>query len=175
MASLRYAKVLTLVFVAASATACGDPVRDDVIDSLGGEKPGVGPGPTHRPGQPCLVCHGPGGPQGPTFIVAGTVFRSPHSCSPLSGAIVRIVDANDRTFAFRTNRAGNFYVGEGSSSPAFPFWVTVESGGQKSEMKSRVLREGSCAGCHWDPPSNETMGHVYFADENVALPFAECR
>lgn len=53
-------------FVVILAAAC-DPVRSDAVAALGGEAPGVPHGPTHRPGQPCLLGHS-------NFAVAGTVF-----------------------------------------------------------------------------------------------------
>ena len=46
------------VALAALATTCTlDPVQSEAVADLGGEAPGVAPGPLHRPGQPCLVCH----------------------------------------------------------------------------------------------------------------------
>src|ERR1700683_3328645 len=44
------------MLVGALMVGC-NPVLDDAIADLGPEKPGVHPGPLHRPGQPCLLCH----------------------------------------------------------------------------------------------------------------------
>ena len=51
-----------------------DPVHDEQVAALGPEPAGESPGPLHRPGQPCLVCHGGLGPAHQSFSVAGTVF-----------------------------------------------------------------------------------------------------
>ena len=50
------------VCLLATSTSCTDPLRDREIEALGDEAPGVSPGPEHRPGQPCVLCHSDGGP-----------------------------------------------------------------------------------------------------------------
>ena len=70
--------LLPLAVVAAASggvLSCYDPVHDQEVAALGGEAPGVSPGPTHRPGQPCNVCHGGVGPANLRFSVAGTVYQ----------------------------------------------------------------------------------------------------
>src|SRR5450432_160855 len=47
---------------------CGDPVHDTAVSALGPEAPGVPKGPLHRPGQPCVLCHGPQG-SATTFLL----------------------------------------------------------------------------------------------------------
>jgi hypothetical protein len=147
------------------ATACGDPVRDDIISGLGGEVPGVRHGPLHRPGQPCTLCHDGG--RAHEFSLAGTVFQSTDSRAPLRGAAVRITDATGTTQAIETNAAGNFYVSSDDWSPAFPLWITVEYRGDCLDMKTQDFRDRSCASCHSDPASNEAEGHVYFEGPHV--------
>jgi hypothetical protein len=56
-----------------AAVGCDDPVHDDAVTALGGEDPNVPIGALHRPGQPCLVCHGGSGPAALAFSVGGTV------------------------------------------------------------------------------------------------------
>lgn len=156
--------VTCAVIVAALAGAC-DPVHDDAVEALGGEAPGVDQGPLHRPGQPCLVCHGGKGPGSPTFSVAGTVYRTRSDRTPVAGAVVTITDANGAQRAYATNEAGNFYVPASEWAPPFPLRAAVSYGGATIEMKTRISGDGSCAGCHVDPPSRDSVGHVFAIEE----------
>ena len=75
--------------------SCTDPVRDQQIERLGGEDPRVPPGPEHRPGQPCVLCHSDGGPASDLkFAIAGTIFEtsSPES-NGAEGVKVFFIDA----------------------------------------------------------------------------------
>src|SRR5262249_20277323 len=56
---------------------CGNPSRDVEIKALGGEVPGVPASAFHRPGQPCIDCHGPYKGAKPEMALAGTVFAIP--------------------------------------------------------------------------------------------------
>ena len=58
------------------ARATSNPVHDNEVAALGPEDPSVPPGPDHRPGQPCLVCHGGSGPASAQFAVGGTVYAA---------------------------------------------------------------------------------------------------
>lgn len=144
--------LLAAVAAAAVLASCTDPVRDRRIADLGGEE--GDPGPEHRPGQPCVLCHSAGGPASDApFAVAGTIYEtSAPGSKGAEGVAVEIVDANGAAPAERpvTNRAGNFWVPEGSFPDlAFPFRVrVVPRGGQPIEMKTTVNREGSCNFCH---------------------------
>ena len=128
----------------------------------------------HRPGQPCLVCHGADyNPGGPVFVVAGTVFADPldDDENGLEGAQVHITDAEGRTFTAETNTAGNFMVQveSGLSSPqqgrrgrlripytpTFPLRAEVEFEGASQEMESRIWKDGSCASCHRGSTASE--------------------
>jgi len=120
-----------------SGWGCGDPVHDAEVAALGPEAPGVSPGPTHRPGQPCLTCHGGQGPAGQTFVTAGTVFESQYTPSvpllkdytPVNGGLVHLVDANGNGFDAKTNSVGNFYVTTDQWNPAFPLGALSEDAG----------------------------------------------
>ena len=71
---LRASRRVAAVLLAAAVVACVDESHELQVQALGGEAPGVSPGPLHRPGQPCLVCHGEPGPASHKFVMAGTVY-----------------------------------------------------------------------------------------------------
>lgn len=148
-------------------SACtSDPVREDALDALGPEKPGVEPGPLHRPNQPCILCHGGTGPGNAVFSLAGTVYAEQNSLQPLPNALVRFVDSNKRHYEVATNCAGNFFVDENAFSPTFPIWMAIQFGNVGGQplvipMSTPSFRGRSCADCHRDPPSENSVGHVY--------------
>lgn len=151
----RLALPLALLAVALSAS-CTDPVRDRAIDALGDELPGVPPGPTHRPGQPCLLCHSDGGPaSGKPFAVAGTVYRTPTGVEGAGGVEVRFVDAANGApnIPVFTNDSGNFFVRESEwPNLRYPFKVALFRNNQvAAQMNTTVNREGSCNFCHRNP------------------------
>jgi hypothetical protein len=154
--------------LAGLAAACSDPVRAQAIAALGDEAPGVRPGPLHRPGQPCLVCHG--GEQGPTFSVAGTVYARAESAVPVSRVTVELLDSEARSFKAITNCAGNFFVRPDEFLPHYPLWITVAAADHRLDMESPVFRDGSCASCHTDPKAPASAGHAYaLLDEDPDL------
>ncbi len=149
---------------AAAGTACYDPEHDEEVAALGGEVPGVPPGPTHRPGQPCLVCHGGSGPAHVVFSVAGTVFQYPGSTAAAVDAGVQLEDSDGRFYASYTNSAGNFYVPESSWSPVYPMSVprlTDSTGDNPEQMLTLVNRAGSCASCHALTTGTDSIGPVF--------------
>ena len=166
---------------AALAWSCGDPVHDTRADSLGDERTGVRPGPTHRPGQPCLTCHGGDGPASAELSVAGTIFQTAAPGSPpLAGATVTVFDATQLADggaprSVTTNGAGNFFFRKTEWSPTYPLHdISVTSPGLASPtmMHTVVGRDGSCATCHFDPKGPNTHGHVYLVLEPADLPRA---
>jgi hypothetical protein len=135
--------------LAALAVGCVDPVTDDAVAALGEEAPGVRPGPIHRPGQPCLTCHGDTGPGSPKMAVGGTVFTSPQDGSPgQPGVTVRLTDATGRIEERITNSVGNFYVFVEEWEPVWPLRAELEKGGIKTPMKSLINGRVGCATCH---------------------------
>ena len=149
--------------------ACRDPVREMAMAALGGEASGVPPGPLHRPGQPCLVCHDGG--EASVFSVAGTVYARADGAVPLNKVTVELVDSDGHAAKPSTNCAGNFFLRPDELLPHYPLWVTLAVGTQKIDMESPIYREGSCAPCHTDPKGRASAGHVYFLlDENPDLP-----
>jgi hypothetical protein len=155
------------VLAAACALGACDPVRSSAVDALGGEAPGVPHGPNHRPGQPCLLCHDGKFGDAREFSVAGTVFENAGSKQGMSGVTVTLTDADGKKGTMRTNTAGNFYAAPSEWTPRYPVKVALSFGDKTVQMTSHVGRDGSCAGCHFDPQGPDTPGHVYF---DGALP-----
>lgn len=158
-------------FAAIALAAACDPVQSNAIDALGGEAPGVPHGPTHRPGQPCLLCHEGGLGHPPAFSVAGTVFDHPSDPRGVNGATVSLTDANGAGFNAITNTVGNFYITPAQWTPAFPLTVIVTgAGGQKVTMHTDIGRDGACGACHVDPPGPSSPGRVYLALDDGGAP-----
>jgi hypothetical protein len=141
--------------------ACVDPTHDAQVQALGGEAPGVPHGPLHRPGQPCLVCHGEAGPASQTFVMAGTVFATQGSSAPASGVQVVIEDVNGAIRTPTTNEAGNFYITSAEWSPKLPAEVQISKGMTSEAMLTLIGRDGSCADCHTQTPGPTSPGPVY--------------
>jgi len=154
---------LTASLVVGLLVGSCDPVKDNAIDALPGNAPGVRNGPLHRPGQPCLLCHDGalGDPQ--AFSMAGTVFQDANSLTPLDGAIITLLSADGSTVTATTNAAGNFYLSADQYTPHYPVHVkSIVSGTTSIFMQSHIGGNGSCAGCHVDPAGPDSPGHVYF-------------
>lgn len=145
------------------SVGCGDPVHDQLVASLGAEDPNVAPGPTHRPGQPCLACHGDLGPAKVAFSIGGTVYAAEGKPLPATGAIVQVEDQDGHTANLTTNVAGNFFVTSSSFLPNYPIRNFVWSADAKEQavMFSLSNREGSCATCHYNPPGPNSPGPVF--------------
>ena len=165
------------IAAACALSACADPVYDDAIEKLGGEEPGVEPGPLHRPGQPCALCHSSRGGES-EFSLAGTVYVDAALQVPIEDVNVRVVDSQNRRFVARTNCAGNFFITPGEFAPDFPVWLGLDRGAIFRDMDTPVYREASCAGCHSDPKSLSSPGHVFLIEDLVEeplLPVSRCR
>lgn len=172
---MRGVKCIGLLLALACAlgqTACGNPVRDDLISSLGHENPNVRRGPLHRPGQPCLACHSPNGHREPYMSVAGTIYQSQDKKLPARDVVVQLTDSQNRTYAVATNCAGNFYVQADDFTPVYPMTVKLQYANlQILQMKTKIYREGSCAACHKDPAGPTSVGFVYVStDPSFVFP-----
>jgi hypothetical protein len=143
--------------------ACVDETHELQVQALGGEAPGVSPGPLHRPGQPCLTCHGEAGPSSHTFVMAGTVFAVEGESAPADGVQVVIEDSVGSYFTATTNQAGNFYITTGQWSPTLPALVQIAKGQSSEQMGTHIGRAGSCADCHTLTPGPTSAGPVYLA------------
>ncbi len=148
-------RTLFILFV----LAC-DPVRDQAVAALGGEAPGVPHGPTHRPGQPCLLCHS-------NFSVAGTVFANAADKQGAPNIVVHLTDSQGKVFDATSNEVGNFFVRTEQYQPVYPMKVALQYSGMTVNMVSNVGRNGACASCHFDPIGPGSPGHVFAPADGV--------
>lgn len=165
---MRPLSMLAIATFAAATASCIDPVHSDAVDALGPEAAGVREGPTHRPGQPCLTCHGGDGP-GPDFVVAGTVYQVRGQPVPLVRGLVRIEDYAGKSVEVTTNEVGNFYIEKGRFNPVYPIYATVYDSPSKAiekKMVSRIGRNGGCGFCHKGTVADTTqMPAVFLKDK----------
>jgi hypothetical protein len=171
--------------LAPALAGCPNPVIDAQIEALGPEDPNVPPSDIHRPGQPCLLCHGPYKGASPEMSVAGTIYAYPFDLGyedgnpiPAVGIEVEISDSLDSspTLPPITNCAGNFYVTKADWSPAFPLRTSIRyefapGDTDRVPMDTRISRDGSCAGCHEGEPNQGSPGWVYCAELESGVIF----
>lgn len=146
-------------------SGCGNPLLDDQIDFLGEEDPEVGETEFHRPGQPCVVCHGPYEGAEPEMAVAGTIFADSVTKLPVGGVTVILTDAIGVRKTAKTNCIGNFWITTEDWDPQFPLATEIrypvyddtgaiveDAEGEPQRlvqtMASYVTRDRSCATCH---------------------------
>lgn len=147
--------MVALALGATITSSCFNPVHSDEVAALGDEVSGVGTGPTHRPGQPCLVCHGGTGPGSPEFEIAGTIYEYRDVPSGgVDGVAVRLTDVTGKVVQLTSNRAGNFYLAKDRETLYYPLTVELNDSrilappvGVKS-MITTIGRNGGCAFCH---------------------------
>ncbi|MFO0755277.1 MAG: hypothetical protein U0359_02225 [Byssovorax sp.] len=166
--------LLSSVFAlpAVLAIGCGNPALDVRIDALGGEVPGVEPSEYHRPGQPCLLCHGPYKGAEPELAIGGTIFAIPaksddDAFTPVEGVTVTLTDAFRVEKTVKTNCIGNFYIKKDDWDPGFPLQAKIDcgKGTVPRYMSTRISRAGSCADCHTGKQDQGSPGWVYCVDE----------
>jgi len=167
---MKYANFCGLFLIAAITTGACDPTHDEQVSALGGEAPNVNEGPTHRPGEPCLRCHDGAFGDPEQFSVAGTIYRAPADATGADGVRVVMTDAKGSTFAAVTNSAGNFYVTPNDFTPTYPMQARIESGSTKVSMLTLIARDGACSGCHVNPASDESPGHVVLTLDDGGTP-----
>ena len=118
-------------------------------------------GPTMRPGEDCLSCHGAGtGAEiGPAWSVAGTVFDGTFAEQEagLRGAILRLTDSNGRKLSLETNAGGNFYSAE---ALAFQLQSACLERGSKVYCMLKEVPQGSCNTCHAAQPRWTAPGRL---------------
>ena len=146
---------------------CNDATHDMQVAALGGEDPSVPKGPLHRPGQPCLVCHGGQGPASSQFSIGGTIYLANDSQMPASGATIDVEDINGSVGTTTSNEAGNFYIQASQWQPTYPTLPSVSLGNMVQPMSTHVGREGSCAHCHADPQGPTSVGHIWLQNNRV--------
>ena len=137
----------------------------------------------HRPGQPCLVCHGADyHPGEEVFVLAGTVFPTPGTDARdgMAGVSVEFVDDAGHEFHTLSNRAGNFMISVDEDlsaprtrrrgglaipwQPVFPVRVAVSYGNTYTEMESLIWREGSCAACHTGVVGPDSVDRIFLQE-----------
>jgi hypothetical protein len=150
--------------------ACADPTHDAAVEELGGEIAGYPVGPLHRPGQPCLTCHGGDGPAESVLSIGGTVYSLRDEEELANGAQVEIKDIEGKVITLLTNAAGNFYVSPDLYDPVYPIQAKVRWGTAKRSMTTHASRPGSCADCHVGKASQTSPGHIFVATKRSALP-----
>ncbi len=158
-----------------AGAGCNDPVHDDAVAALGPEADGVPPGPLHRPGQPCLVCHDGTGPGSLVFATAGTIFQDATNAYPLVAATVKITDINNLAIAPETNCAGNFFVEAVDWNLIYPVHVEVDYAVTSAVMVSHMAKDDSCATCHVGTtasPSNTVQ--IYLDQDPMTYPPSGC-
>lgn len=169
------------VALAAGAACTTDPVAETAERSLGDEDPRVGPRPEHRAGQPCTVCHEPGGAASSAFAIAGTVVWGPRDRVGVAGVRVEILDARPGVTKPRvavTNCAGNFFLRADEVQLSYPVLVRiVPPVGAAVAMQTPIFRERSCAGCHEPTASARSPGPVVLvsADDERRMAYAPPR
>jgi hypothetical protein len=110
-----------------------------------------------RPGEDCMSCHD--GSSASQWTVAGTIF-SASKADPTQGRrgiAVLVTDAAGSQLTLETNDAGNFYSAEPLQ---FPIMVQAQSSTVRMAMQASVSN-GSCNGCHADPPANLAPGRLF--------------
>lgn len=165
-----------LGIMALLAGGCDDPVQQERIAALGLEAADVPPGPLHRPGQPCLVCHEALGPA-PRFTVAGTVYQAPSEQQPVGGIQVRLIDSARRSFVAYTNCVGSFFVTPAEYEPVLPLWVSLSGLGLQIAMESPMHKDGDCGTCHQSQKNQTSAGHVFLSEDLLlvdASPASSC-
>jgi mono/diheme cytochrome c family protein len=151
------------IAAALASVSCVDEVHAQDVAALGPEASGVARGPLHRPGQPCLACHGGSGPASAQFSVGGTVYLTQGGDMPAPGTRVEIEDIDGEIWTVATNAAGNFFVTVADFAPHYPtqMQVTSSDGSITQQMLTHVGRDGSCADCHTPTAGPTSPGPVY--------------
>ncbi len=111
------------------------------------------------------------------FLLAGTVFISKDTQLPIEDVAIAVVDSVGNRFTTSTNCAGNFIVRPGDYAPDAPLWVSMQREAVHRDMNTAIYREGSCAGCHFDPQGPASVGHVYLIDDPTVeeTPVSRCQ
>lgn len=160
---MRHPARLALYVVLLAAASCTDVTHEEAVDALGGETPG-GPSALHRPGQPCVTCHGELGPAESEFSLAGTVYQLRNAEVPAAGVLVQIQDSAGQTVLLQTNAAGNFWLTPKQWQPEFPIQTRIRWQHITKQMSQPINRAASCADCHVPPkPSRTSPGRIYLA------------
>jgi hypothetical protein len=116
--------------------------------------------PEMHPGRSCIDCHAKG--EGPTFIIAGTVFQDISEADDVygvPGAVVQITDASGKVRTLTTNASGNFFLKARGNTVAMPFTAKVIYKGNENAMAASQST-GNCAACHTAQGRNGAPGRI---------------
>jgi hypothetical protein len=159
---LVLALVAPAISLAVLLASCVDQTHEEDVKALGPEDPAVPPGPLHRPGQPCVTCHGGSGPASQQFSIGGTVYLLKGQTMPAPNATVSIEDITGAIQTAQTNAAGNFYITVQQWQPTYPLVPTVTLGSMiPQQMSTHIGRDGSCADCHQPNTGPTSIGPIY--------------
>jgi len=98
-------------------------------------------------GQACLGCHSGANPSaGINMTLAGTMYTSATSTTPVVGATIKVTGANGTTITMVTGSNGDFYS---TAAITFPATVVASKCPDTQTMPAQ-LTSGSCnqSGCH---------------------------
>ena len=107
---------------------------------------------THNAGRDCMGCHANGGGDAPQFELGGTVYDA--SGNAVSGAEVRLVDANGTATSVYSGPSGTFYKsGSGFAGPAH---IGIRNATSTQNMMTALQSTsqppastgGACSACH---------------------------
>ncbi len=113
--------------------------------------------PLMKPGGACISCHSES--DGPSFALAGTVYKTlhePNDCNGMTGVKVLIIDANGTTFTLPVNEAGNFTR---VTNFARPYTAMVVRGNRTKKMNTPQTN-GDCNQCHTEKGANGAPGRI---------------
>lgn len=163
-------------------SGCPNPLQDQQIEDLGGECSDVPPSDFHRPGQPCVLCHGDYQRDSPVMSMAGTVFATQGQATPVEGVEILLTDANGTSppAPVMSNCIGNFFIDADDWTPAYPVHAEIicpnpddDDKPRRLVMGTRIARDGSCAGCHVGRPGarKDSPGWIYCAVLSPMNPY----
>ncbi|MBN2799025.1 MAG: hypothetical protein JXX28_07740 [Deltaproteobacteria bacterium] len=122
-----------------TTTACNEANEECTASTCGGD------GSSMLPGANCLACHSDDvSSEAPTFGAGGTVFADADGAAPVSGAIIRITDADGQVVELTSNAVGNFYT---RTDLAMPISAEVELNGNVMAMYT-TPSTAACSTCH---------------------------
>ncbi len=115
------------------------------------------------PGRACIACHsGPGGDEGPRFLVAGTVYPTAHEpddCNGIGGVDIEITDANGDVRILSARDSGNFFMGGDPGDLAMPITARVLQGDLVLPMLTPI-DTGDCNTCHTQEGKEGAPGRI---------------
>jgi hypothetical protein len=121
--------------------------------------------PLMHPGLACISCHtNDEEEEGPRFVIAGTVYPTPHEpndCNGVvsnSGATIVVTDADGVEHRLTPNGAGNFFL-EGRTF-ALPYAAKVTYDGRERVMVG-TQNDGDCNACHTEAGANRAPGRIF--------------